>query len=98
MQSLHIDPRPKRRKWDVNFEWVDETARFGWVEDLDQTCGSTRNVVLIRSCTSTNLGRDALLGVIGEGAPTISRDGFIGSAPAYSKAYSLEERNAPTDS
>lgn len=90
--ATHIDDRPKTRKWNFDFQLLSETERMGWVEDLDQTRGSSRNVMVIRNCASSDLGRDTLCGLITQGSKVISRDGFIGDAPAYSKSYEIEER------
>lgn len=94
-QSIHIDPRTKRREWNFSCDFLTETERFGWVEDLDKQCGTSQNIVFIRDCSSSNLSRDAMLGLIEDGPPTISRDGFINDLPTYSKAYKIVERNAP---
>ena len=90
--ATHIDARPKYRVWDFSFEWLSEAERFGWVEDIDRMCGASRNIMVVRSCASTDLGRDVLCGLITEGAPVISRDGFIASGNAYSKSYRVEQR------
>jgi len=91
-QATHIDLRNKSRKWNVTFDVVSEAERFGWVEDLDQLCGASQNVLMIRSCSSANLGRDSLCGLITAGAPTVARDGFLDGANTYTKAYELQTR------
>jgi hypothetical protein len=91
--ATHIDPRNKSRKWNFSFDFLRETEALGWVEDLDQLCGVSQNVMVIRNCASTNLGRDTLCGLLTQGAPTISRDGYMSDGlPARSKAYELETR------
>lgn len=88
-----IDSRPKSRMWDFNFEFLTETERMGWVEDLNQLCGSSQNIMIVRDCSSSNLGRDTLCGLISEGAPVVSRDGYGSDGlPMYSKSYKIEQR------
>lgn len=96
MGAMHVDPRVKYRNWEFAFDWLSATERFGFVEDIDKLCGTSNNLVMIRDCSSSNLGRDAMLGLLSEGTPTIARDGFIESAGAYQKSYKLRERNAPS--
>lgn len=90
--ATHIDPRNKSRKWNFTFEALSETEAFGWVDDIDQYCGTSQNVMVVRNCASTNLGRDTMCGLITQGAPTLAASSFIESANAYSKSYELETR------
>lgn len=90
--ATHIDPRNKSRKWNFSFDAFSATEASTWVEDIDQYCGASQNVMLIRNCASANLGRDTLCGLITTGAPTIATNFFIGGASAYSKTYELETR------
>lgn len=88
-----VDPRNLYRLWEFNFEFLSSTERFSWVEDLDHLCGSSRNVMLTRDCAASNLGRASICGLIVEGAPIISRDGYMSDGlPAYSKSYKIEQR------
>ena len=88
----YIDLRKKKRKWGFSFEGLKAVERFGWVEDMDQICGTSQNIMAIRDCSSTNLGRDTMCGLITTGAPTIARDGFLDGANLYSKTYEIEDR------
>ncbi len=90
--ATHIDPRNKSRKWNFNFEAFSETEAQGWVEGIDQVCGASQNIMVIRNCASSNLGRDTLCGLITTGAPTIATNFFIAGSNAYSKTYELETR------
>jgi hypothetical protein len=87
-----IDERNNYREWDFNFEFLSATERFGWIEDCDQLIGQKKNVMMIRDCSSTNLGRDTLLGRVSVGAPTVSAAGFIGGGNIYTKAYKIKQR------
>jgi len=90
--ATHIDQRNKSRKWSFNFESLSETEAFGWVEDLDQYCGASQNIMVIRNCASDNLGRDTMCGLITAGAPTVAASFFIDSTNGYSKSYELQTR------
>lgn len=87
-----VDPRTTYREWDFNFDFLAETERMGWVEDMDRLRGATKNVMVIRNCASTNLGRDTLCGRITNAPPSLNREGFINGAPAYSKAFKIKQR------
>lgn len=87
-----IDERPSYREWDFNFDTLNETERFGWVEDLDRMIGARKNVMVVRKCDSTSLGRDTLCGRIANAPPTLNREGFINGGLAYSKAYKIKQR------
>lgn len=92
MGATHIDDRPDYRRWTFNFGALSETERFSWVEDMDRLCGVRRNILMIRNCASTNLGRDSMLGLLTESAPVVTESFFIDAANGYSKSYSLEDR------
>lgn len=88
-----IDPRTKYRSWNFSFDFLTKTERMGWVEDMDRLCGASRNVMMVRDCSSSNLGRDSICGLITDGSPVISRDGYGSDGlPMYSKAYKIEQR------
>jgi len=90
--ATHVDARPKYRKWNFSFEALSETERFGWVEDLDQLCGTSQNVMMIRNCASDDLGRDTMCGLLTQGGPTVSQNFYIDADPGYSKSYEIEDR------
>lgn len=87
-----IDQRQSYREWDFNFDFLNETERFGWVEDLDRLIGASKNIMMVRKCDSTNLGRDTLCGRVSNAPPTLNREGFISGGLAYSKAYKIKQR------
>jgi hypothetical protein len=86
------DDRTQYREWEFKFDFLDETERFGWVEDMDRLRGATKNVMMVRNCASSNLGRDTICGRITNAPPTLDREGFLNGGPAYSKAYKIKER------
>jgi hypothetical protein len=86
------DERTAYRQWEFSFDFVSETERFGWIEDMDRLRGATQNVMMIRNCASSNLGRDTLCGRITNAPPSLNRDGYMNGAPAYSKAYTIKQR------
>lgn len=88
-----VDQRTAYRQWEFNFDFLSQTERMGWIEDMDRLRGATKNVMMIRSCASDDLGRDTLCGRITNAPPSLNRDGFMSDGlPAYSKAYTIKQR------
>lgn len=88
----HIDPRIQSRQWEFNFENLTEAERFGWVEDMKWIAGVRQNVMVIRNCASSNLGRDTLCGRITTLAPAITAQGFLNGAQMYAQGFSIKQR------
>jgi hypothetical protein len=87
-----IDQRNAYREWNFTFEALNETERYGWVADLDYLIGARKNVMVIRDPSSTNLGRDTLLGRITNAPPTATVQGFIAGGLVFSKTYNIKQR------
>jgi hypothetical protein len=97
-QATHVDDLAPDgitpRKWNFDFSNLTETERFGWIEDLDRLYGARKNVMMIRNCASSNLGRDTMLGLITTGTPIVTKDSFLSDgARGYSKSFELIERH-----
>lgn len=87
-----IDPDNSYRIWNVTFDNVSSTERFGLVETLDRLNGIQTDFLFVRDPTSTNLGRDSLWGRVKTIAPISSPQAWLGDEPAYSKSYEIYER------
>lgn len=87
-----IDERQASREWSFDFGSLSATERFGWVEDLRMLCGIRKNVMMVRDCSSSNLGRDTLCGRLTQSDPIVTREFFIGSDNAYSQAFKIRQR------
>lgn len=57
------------RRADLTFQWINETQRYGVVEQLDRDKGRRSNVLLITDTASTNLPRASIFGLVTDITP-----------------------------
>lgn len=75
------------RSLDVTFDFLTQSDRNGFVEDIDRVNATKVDVLFITDPSSTNLARDSLWGLISNLTPVVQ--------PYYStftKQYQIEER------
>lgn len=83
----------KRRHLTLDFAHITTPERYGVVEQIDRDNGQHENVLIILDVESSNLARDALLGLIEELTPVVQPDAvFNNDGPLYAKQYQLKER------
>lgn len=85
--------KPKFRRWEFNIGDMTETQRWSIAEAIDLANGITSPVLFFSDPSSTNLGRDSILGLLTETSPVAFIQGFDSSGnPRYSRSYKIDER------
>lgn len=90
--QTYVDRDVSYRLVSIAFDAVTEAQRFGFVEEVDRVNGQRDDVLLITASNSTNLGRDSIWGLMSDLDPITQPAIWIDGAPAYAKAYKIQER------
>lgn len=75
------------RSIDVTFDFLSQTDRDGFVEEIDRVNATKTDVLFVNDPDSTNLSRDSIWGLITNLTPVVQP--HVG---AFSKQYMIEER------
>lgn len=67
---IYIDRRLKYRQWELSFDYLSESEANDFVEEMSYLNGASDDVLFIADPDSTNLGRDAIYGLVTESALT----------------------------
>lgn len=63
-QVEHIDRKFRRRGFRFHLRGVSELEYETQIEDINRTCGTSRDILVVRNLSSSNLGRDSIWGLI----------------------------------
>jgi hypothetical protein len=75
------------RSIDVTFDFLSQTDRDGFVEEIDRVNATKTDVLFITDPNSTNLARDSIWGLISAMTPVVQP-----YAGVFTKQYMIEER------
>lgn len=90
--QTYVDPDNMVSEIQVAFNWISESERYTFVDDLDRLNGGHTDVLLMLNPTSSNLGRDSIWGLPSETSPVVHVPGFDGNEQIFSKTYKITER------
>jgi hypothetical protein len=85
--QTQIFPDSVYRTYDVSFDFLTQSDRDGFVEDIDRVNALKTDVLFITNPDSANLSRDSVWGLMTSLTPVVQP--HIGT---YTKQYTIEER------
>lgn len=77
----------------LNFDFVDQDDRYGFVHEIDRINGISRDVLFVLNPESSTLDRDSIWGLIQDMSPPSDRIATsVAGIDLFSKSYNIEER------
>lgn len=85
--QTQISPDSVYRVYDLTFDFLTQSDRDGFVEDIDRVNAMKTDVLFISNPASTNLSRDSVWGLMASLTPVVQP-----SVSTFTKQYTIEER------
>lgn len=85
--QTQIFPDAVFRTYSVSFDFLKDSDRIGFIEDIDRVNALKSDVLFVTDPNSANMSRDSVWGLMSQLTPVVQP--YVGT---YTKSYQIEER------